>query len=170
MMRSIVISLALVLALSGCVSGTNRRPMARDGGVYVWQSAPPIPGVASSAPETQAASFTDQRDGLVNIDASQSRELPGGWKGPVYERVGFSAWRTFYRLEAQKPGELWMSRDLREWRVVDVPDDGMNLQVLDFGTDGGIREQSVPFGVGTTLMLKSSWSAGRNVFFFYRPR
>lgn len=163
----LILTTIIAVALCGCAApGTRLKP---EGGRYVktWVPDPPIPGQAVRE-KAVTATLTDAPDpGVINVDASKSRDLPGGWKGPVYETFGMKNMSTvFYMVgDVPKPGDLGWSTNGNAWNVVRVPDNGMNLQLFIFGSKSSTNV--MPVGVGTPLMIKSVNLT--NLFFYYRP-
>ena len=149
-----ILAIALVF-LAGCVSSPQRQ-----GGRYVFQSDPPIPGGKLTVGDRVPESFSVRNSQIT-------KSIAGGWIGPVESKVGFSIWRSFHIVAPKKPGVLSVSTNLVDWRNFPVPDNGMNFHLLMFGN--AVRTNSVPISVGTPLMIKFSYSTGDRQFFRYLP-
>lgn len=152
----------LMLVLSGCVTG----PKEHQGGRYIWQADPPIPGVMSAAePQDAPLSFEDEIEGKWTYEGSSVRDLPGGWRGPAFEKLGMRGmWVVFFQTQVQKPGILFLSEDLKEWKTAYIPAGDVSHQVLWYPSKIG---QSAVVGMGPPLMLKVA--NGRTFFFAYQP-
>ena len=160
-MKSKLAIAILALVMAGCSTPTTKR----SGGRYIWQADPPIPGVASSVQEDAPLSLEDEIGGEWGYDGSSARNLPGGWRGPAYETLGLKGmWTVFFQAQAQKPGILFLSEDLKEWETVYIPADDVSHQVLWYPSK--VTQEAV-LGLGTPLMLKVA--NGKTFFFAYQP-